>query len=58
MENPKYLEEICEKGAKKASLIASKTLNEVYNKIGIIRWIVKKMWKYCDFLAKHFTKYT
>ena len=37
MENPKYLEEICEKGAKKASLIASKTLNEVYNKIGIIR---------------------
>ena len=37
MENPKYLEEICEKGAKKASTIASKTLKEVYNKIGIIR---------------------
>ena len=37
MENPKYLEEICEKGAKKAKQIASKTLEEVYNKIGIIR---------------------
>ena len=37
MENPKYLEEICEKGAKKAGVIASKTLKEVYNKIGIIR---------------------
>ena len=37
MENPKYLEEICEKGAKKAKKIASKTLEEVYNKIGIIR---------------------
>ena len=37
MENPTYLEEICEKGAKKAKKIASKTLEEVYNKIGIIR---------------------
>ena len=37
MENPKYLEEICEKGAKKAKEIASKTLKEVYHKIGIIR---------------------
>ena len=37
MENPKYLEEICEKGAKKAKQIASKTLKEVYDKIGIIR---------------------
>jgi len=37
MENPKYLEEICKKGAKKAKEIASKTLKEVYHKIGIIR---------------------
>ena len=37
MENPKYLEEICEKGAKKARELASKTVKNVYEKIGIIR---------------------
>ena len=37
MENPKYLEEICEKGAKKARELASKTVKDVYEKIGIIR---------------------
>ena len=33
---PEYLEEICNKGAEKASKIASKTLRKVYDKIGII----------------------
>ncbi len=37
MDNPKYLEEIYNKGAKKASEVASKTLKDVYEKIGIIR---------------------
>ena len=37
MENSKYLEEICEKGAKKARELASKTVKNVYEKIGIIR---------------------
>lgn len=37
MNNLEYLEEIYNKGAKKASEVASKTLNEVYNKIGLIR---------------------
>ena len=37
MANPKYLEEIYNKGAKKASEKASKTLKDVYEKIGIIR---------------------
>ena len=36
MENPKYLEEICEKGAKKARELASKIVKNVYDKIGII----------------------
>ena len=36
MENPEYLEQICEKGAKKARTIAGETLKEVYEKIGII----------------------
>ena len=37
MNNLEYLEEIYNEGAKKASEVASKTLNEVYNKIGLIR---------------------
>lgn len=37
MANPKLLEEIYSKGAKKASEVASKTLKDVYDKIGIIR---------------------
>lgn len=37
MANPAYLEEIYDKGAKKASEVASKTLKDVYEKIGIIR---------------------
>ena len=37
MGNPSYLEEIYKKGAKKASEVASKTLKDVYEKIGIIR---------------------
>ena len=37
MANPSYLEEIYNKGAKKASEVASKTLKDVYEKIGIIR---------------------
>lgn len=36
LENPKYLEEIYEKGAKKARELASKTLAEVKGKIGIL----------------------
>ena len=35
--NPGLLEEIYNKGAKKASEVASKTLKDVYDKIGIIR---------------------
>ncbi len=37
MKNPQYLEEIYNKGAKKASEVASKTLKNVYEKIGIIK---------------------
>ncbi len=37
MSNPTLLEEIYSKGAKKASEVASKTLKDVYEKIGIIR---------------------
>ena len=37
MANPEQLEQIYNKGAKKASLVASKTLKDVYEKIGIIR---------------------
>ena len=37
MANPTLLEEIYSKGAKKASEVASKTLKDVYEKIGIIR---------------------
>lgn len=37
MANPEYLKEICKKGAEKASLIANKTLTDVYTKIGIIK---------------------
>ena len=37
MANPSKLEEIYNKGAKKASEVASKTLKDVYEKIGIIR---------------------
>ncbi len=37
MANPKNLEEIYNKGAKKAQEVASKTLKDVYDKIGIIR---------------------
>ena len=37
MANPKLLEEIYNKGAKKASEVASKTLKAVYEKVGIIR---------------------
>ena len=37
MANPTLLEEIYNKGAKKASEVASKTLKDVYEKIGIIR---------------------
>ncbi len=36
MDNPDYLEDICKKGAQKASIIAEKTLKYVYEKIGII----------------------
>ena len=36
IQKPEYLEEICNKGAEKASKIASKTLRKVYDKIGII----------------------
>ena len=36
LENPKYLEEIYIEGAKKARLLASKTLEEVKTKIGIL----------------------
>ena len=36
MNNPPYLEEIYNKGAKKASEVASKTLKNVYEKIGLI----------------------
>ena len=37
MANPEYLEEIYNKGAKKAQEVASRTLRDVYEKIGIIR---------------------
>jgi len=37
MANPEYLEEIYNKGAEKASKIASKTLKDVYEKVGLIR---------------------
>ena len=37
MNNPRLIEEIYNKGAKKASEVASKTLKDVYEKIGIIR---------------------
>ena len=37
MANPTLLEEIYSKGAKKASEVASKTLKNVYEKIGVIR---------------------
>ena len=37
MKNPKKLEEIYHKGAEKAAKIASKTMNDVYDKIGILR---------------------
>ncbi len=37
MKNPKQLEEIYHKGAEKAAKIASKTMNDVYDKIGILR---------------------
>lgn len=37
MANPTLLEEIYNKGAKKASEVASKTLKDVYEKVGIIR---------------------
>lgn len=37
MANPKLIEEIYNKGAKKASEVASETLKRVYDKIGIIR---------------------
>jgi tryptophanyl-tRNA synthetase len=36
LDNPKYLREIYEKGAKNAKEIASKTLREVKNKVGVI----------------------
>lgn len=36
MANPQYLEEIYNKGAKKATEVARKTLKDVYDKIGII----------------------
>lgn len=36
MNNPKYLEEIYNKGAEKASKIANKTLKDVYEKVGLI----------------------
>lgn len=36
LDNPKYLEEIYERGAKKAKELASKTLREVKNKTGVI----------------------
>ena len=36
IQNPEYLEAICKKGAEKAQKIASKTLRNVYDKIGII----------------------
>lgn len=37
MENPEYLYEIYNKGAKKACEVASITLNNVYKKVGLIR---------------------
>lgn len=37
MQNSEYLEEIYNKGAKKAREVASKTLKDVYKKIGIIK---------------------
>lgn len=37
MENPEYLQEIYNKGAKKAHEVASVTLNDVYKKVGLIR---------------------
>ncbi len=37
MVNPKYLEEIYNKGAEKARKVASKTVEDVYEKIGLIR---------------------
>ena len=37
MANPKYLEEIYNKGAEKARRVASKTVEDVYEKIGLIR---------------------
>ena len=37
MKNPKKLEEIYHKGAEKAAKIASKTMNDVYDKIGVLR---------------------
>ena len=37
MSNPKLLEDIFNKGAEKASSVASKTLKDVYDKIGIIK---------------------
>lgn len=37
MNNQKLLDEIYLKGAKKAKEIASKTLDEVYRKVGLIR---------------------
>lgn len=37
MGNPEYLQEIYNKGAKKAREVASATLNDVYKKVGLIR---------------------
>lgn len=37
LSNPEYLEEICKKGAEKASKIANETVKKVYEKIGIIK---------------------
>lgn len=37
IENPKYLQEIYDKGARKARSVASITLNDVYKKVGLIR---------------------
>ena len=36
IQNPEYLEKVCKKGAEKAHKIASNTLKNVYDKIGII----------------------
>ena len=36
IQNPEYLEKVCKKGAEKAHKIASNTLRNVYDKIGII----------------------